>query len=289
MFATHRYFQLMKCSSVVLLLVTMTPVYGWQDFPTFDDIMRETDLPVSDRTSNQPVRQPASAWPAIAPQKRSLPDSGRIGDRRGSVERGGSERGGSSTRLAPWEDRPVEQSPNRDRRSLSNEHNFRLGEGSGFDRFRSTTGGQPVGQGTGYDKNDRWSSDNSGGRRSNSGLQDPFGNSRNHPSANGSNDLTTLPPSDTRRSSTGQFRDGQLRDGRAATGSSRPNASGFIYPAGQSRPISRAQPGGAFQDFDSSGTGFEDFGRFDFGAPQPGRPRFDEGSIRQPNRGLDAE
>lgn len=56
---------------------------GWQDFPSFEEMMREEDLPQSRRTSNQPVLRPESAWPVTlpsrpAPQQNSVSKRGRF-------------------------------------------------------------------------------------------------------------------------------------------------------------------------------------------------------------------
>ncbi|MEP3480054.1 MAG: hypothetical protein ABJZ55_12460 [Fuerstiella sp.] len=331
MFANHSFNQLMKCLCVAVFCVTTTSVYGWQDFPTFSDMMRETDLPSSGRTLNQPVRQPESAWPAIVPAKRPASRSGRTGSERIGSERTGS---GSGSRIAPWDDQPVRQSRDFNRRSSSPDDRSRIGEGSDFERFQSTGGRQPVGgqpvgqsfsgqsssgrrpldtyskdQGSGYLSNGRWPNDGSADRADNSDLKDPFGNTGRRLSGNGSSDLTTLPPSGSRppytsgprsgqfgvgqsdsgQSGSGQFRSGQFQDRQPAAGSSVPDASGFIYPAGQSRPVSRPQSGGSFQDFGSSRTGFEDFRGSEFGASSDARPRDNSGAGREFHRGLDAE
>lgn len=50
--------------TLALTVFTATEAHGWQDFPSFEDMMRESDLPQSGRFSNQPVLRPESAWPA---------------------------------------------------------------------------------------------------------------------------------------------------------------------------------------------------------------------------------
>lgn len=67
MFANHSFKQSAAFGILSVLLISASPVYGWQDFPSFDEMMREADLPKSGRVSNQPVSRPESAWPITVP------------------------------------------------------------------------------------------------------------------------------------------------------------------------------------------------------------------------------
>lgn len=144
MFANHSFYQSTKFVAVAIFLLAAAPAYGWQDFPSFDEMMREADLPGSGRTSNQPVRQPESAWPSVAPTRKPSNQTDQVIP----LNRGDRLRGDSPSNGSSWPAPPVDRSG---RSTIGNDSLLgngkpRTGNSSGFERFQPTTGQQPLGR-----------------------------------------------------------------------------------------------------------------------------------------------
>lgn len=173
MFANHVFYRSMTFSVLAIALMLVSPVQGWQDFPSFDAIMREADLPGSGRILNQPASQSESAWPSTIPINAPSSRSQRFTP---SNRRNQSDTSSSAIK-SPWPNQPHD----------SNQQLKPTTQGSNsskFERFQSTTG-QEI-----RDENP------TGRNRGGQGLRllDPFGNS---PPAtmNGSTNFMPLPPS----------------------------------------------------------------------------------------------
>lgn len=300
-------------------LFAASPIYGWQDFPSFEQIMREADLRNSGRVSNQPLKRPESSWPVMTPARRSETRSDRFtpSNRR---DREGAEPSG---RL-PWSNQPTENNrqlePRRSTIPDSNSGN-RTGVRSGFENFspttgqvngRSTNGRSTDGRSTsGQDStfidfpnrnfqnpSDSWPSESGsgvgagvrGGRRDvgggNSDLRDPFGNAGSRPSWPQPTSNTPL----DRQQPNNAAADFMTLPPSSATSSSTTSSPAFIRPAAQSRPLSERGPGGSFRGGGSfQGSGFQDNGSESAEPLNYGSFGFGPGDNLAGDRGLDAD
>lgn len=223
----------MSLLGIATVCLSCTTAQGWQsaDFPAFDEIMREADLPGSSRQANQPLGRPTTSWSTrelSRPAVRTLPDGGI--DQRPEFKRGP----GSESTARPISPRGSRFTPSNQRTQADQTFESFMGLGNSTEPNATTPqAGRP---------------------KSESRPTDPQRKSRpqfNWPSEFGDSEFNSSQPNLAKPDSASPYR-GPLADPFGRRPESRGNrpadrnlpldssfgTSGTIYPVGQSRPVS---------------------------------------------------